>query len=125
MNYANVIAKELKKLGICRVYVYPGGTIGPLLDALVDENIECVCPRNEQGAGYAAIEAAKVTNQPQVIIVTSGLGATNLLSPVADAYYDSVPLLVLTGQVGIKDINYGKKIRQTGFQETDTIGVYI
>lgn len=124
LTYANMIARELKELGVNRIYTYPGGTVAPLLDALMDEDIECICPRNEQGAGYAAIGAAKVTNQPRVVIVTSGPGATNLLSPVADAYYDSVPLLVFTGQVGTKDINYSKKIRQTGFQETDTTGIF-
>ena len=56
--------------------------------------------------------------------MTSGPGATNLVSPVADAYYDSVPLIVITGQVSIPDINWDKKKRQTGFQETDTVGIY-
>jgi len=121
---AEIIAKTLKSIGVKRVFLFPGGTIAPLLDALVKEGIEYICARNEQGAGYGAIGAAKITGFPQIVMVTSGPGATNLLTPVADAYYDSVPLLVFTGQVGTKDINFEKKVRQTGFQETDTVNIF-
>lgn len=121
---AEIIARTLKFIGVKRVFLYPGGTIAPLLDALVKEGISYICARNEQGAGYSAIGAAKVTGFPQVVIVTSGPGATNVLTPVADAYYDSVPLLVFTGQVGTKDINFERKVRQTGFQETDTVSIF-
>jgi len=121
---AEIIAKTLKSVGVKRVFLFPGGTIAPLLDALVKEGIAYICTRNEQGAGYGAIGAAKVTGFPQVVMVTSGPGATNVLTPVADAYYDSVPLLVFTGQVGTKDINFEKKVRQTGFQETDTVNIF-
>jgi acetolactate synthase-1/2/3 large subunit len=121
---SEIIAKTLKSLGVNKVFFYPGGTIAPVLDSLLKEGIEIVCTKNEQGAGYAAIGAAKVSGKTQVVMVTSGPGATNVLTPVADAYYDSVPLLVLTGQVGTKDINYQKKLRQTGFQETDTVNIF-
>ncbi len=118
---AEIIAGTLKSLGVKRVFMYPGVTVAPLLNALISEGIEYICTRTEQGAGYGAIGAAKRTNETQVVIVTSGPGATNILTPVADAYYDSVPLLVFTGQVGTNAINYEKNIRQTGFQETDTV----
>lgn len=121
---AEIIAKTLKSVGVERVFLFPGGTIAPLLDALIKEGIDYFCTRNEQGAGYAAIGAAKITGFPQVVMVTSGPGVTNVLTPVADAYYDSVPLLVLTGQVGTRDINFERKVRQTGFQETDTVGIF-
>lgn len=121
---AEIIAKTLKSIGVERVFLFPGGAVAPLLDALVKEGIAYICTRNEQGAGYGAIGAAKVTGFPQVVVVTSGPGATNVLTPVADSYYDSVPLLVFTGQVGTKDINFEKKIRQTGFQETDTVNIF-
>jgi len=121
---AEIIAKTLHELNIKVVYLYPGGTIAPLLDELVKAGIEYFCARNEQGAGYAAIGAAKITGNPQVVIVTSGPGVTNVLTPVADAYYDSVPILVFTGQVGTNDINFERKIRQTGFQETDAINIF-
>ena len=121
---AEIIAKTLKSVGVKKVFLFPGGTIAPLLDALIKERIEYICTRNEQGAGYGAIGATKVTGFPQVVMVTSGPGATNVLTPVADAYYDSVPLLVFTGQVGTKDINFERKVRQTGFQETDTVSIF-
>lgn len=121
---AEIIAKTLKSVGVNRVFLFPGGTIAPLLDAFIKEGIDYICTINEQGAGYGAIGAAKVTGFPQVVMVTSGPGVTNVLTPVTDAYYDSVPLLVFTGQVGTGDINFEKKIRQTGFQETDTIGIF-
>ena len=121
---AEVIAKTLKYAGVKKVFVFPGGTVAPLLDALIEAGIDYICPRNEQGAGYGAIGAAKVTGFPQVVIVTSGPGATNVLTPVADAYYDSVPLLVFTGQVGTEDINFERKVRQTGFQETNTVSIF-
>ncbi len=121
---AEIIAKTLKSLGVKKVFLYPGGTIAPLLDALIKEGIEYICTRSEQGAGFAAIGAAKVTGDTQIVMVTSGPGVTNVVTPVADAYYDSVPLLIFTGQVGTKDINKEKKIRQTGFQETDSVGIF-
>ena len=124
MTNAELIAKTLKSVGVKRVFIFPGGTIAPLLDALIKEGIEYICPRNEQGAGYAALGAAKVSGFPQVVMVTSGPGVTNVLTPVADAYYDSVPLLVFTGQVATKDINKEKRVRQTGFQEVDTTGMF-
>lgn len=121
---SKIIADTLKSIGVKRVYLFPGGTIAPLLDALISEGIRYICARNEQGAAYAAIGAAKITGEPQVVMVTSGPGVTNVLTSIADAYYDSIPLLVLTGQVGTKDINFKKKVRQTGFQETDTINIF-
>jgi len=64
VNGASIIAKALKDLGVIKVFLFPGGTIVPLLNALVKEGIEYVCTRNEQGAGYGAIGAAKVTGFP-------------------------------------------------------------
>ena len=118
---AEIIAKILKDPGVRIIFILPGGTIAPLLNALIKEGIGYVCTRNEQGAGYGAIGAAKVTGFPQIVLVMSEPGVTNLLTPIAGAYYDSVPILVFAGQVGTKDINFKKKIRQTGFQETDTV----
>ena len=124
MLISEIIAKTFKSLGVSRIFIFPGGTIAPLLDSLIKEGIDYFCSINEQGTGYGAIGAAKVTGFPQVVMVTSGPGVTNLLTPIADAYYDSIPLIVLTGQVATKDINFEKKVRQTGFQETDTISIF-
>jgi len=119
-----IIAKALKSVGVKRVFLFPGGTIAPLLDALVKEEIDYICARDERGAGYGVIGAAKVTGFSQAVMVTSGPGATNLLTPVANACYDSVPLLVFTGQVGTKRINFERKVRRTGFQETHTVSIF-
>ena len=73
------MAQAIKDLGIKKVFLYPGGTIAPLLDDLVNLGVEYICGVNEQGAGYGAIGAAKINNEPQVVIVTSGPGATNLV----------------------------------------------
>lgn len=77
---AEIIAKTLKNLGVNSIFLFPGGTVAPLLDALVKEGIGYVCARNEQGAGYGVIGAAKVTEFPQVVMVTSGPGTTNVLT---------------------------------------------
>jgi len=123
MLVSDLIVKTIKYYKIDKVFVYPGGTIAPILDSLKKENIEIICTKNEQGAGYAAIGAAKVSGKPQIVIVTSGPGATNVITPIADAFYDSIPIIIFTGQVATSYINRDKKIRQTGFQETDIVNI--
>jgi acetolactate synthase-1/2/3 large subunit len=120
---ADVIADAFVRHGLTRVFVYPGGTVAPILDLMEGRGIDIFCSRHEQGAGYAAIAAAKLGGQPQVVMVTSGPGVTNLATAVADAYFDSVPLVVLTGQVGTADLRAPRALRQRGFQEVDAIGL--
>ena len=80
------------------VFVYPGGTIAPILDVIEKHtDIRIVCARTEQGAGYAALSYAALTKKPAIFMVTSGPGVTNAITPIADAYYDTLPLIVLTG----------------------------
>ena len=110
----------LKENKIGRIYTFPGGTIAPLYDAGQKAGVDIVCACHEQGAGYAALAEARLTNSPQVVMVTSGPGVTNVMTVVADAFYDSTPLLVFTGQVGTGDLTSGRKVRQTGFQQVDT-----
>ncbi len=117
---AKVIADFLKERGINRVFVYPGGTIAPVLDELHKLDIDLFVPKHEQGAGFAALSAAKLTGEPQVCMVTSGPGVTNAVTPLADAFFDSVPVLFITGQVGTGDLAGSPKLRQRGFQEVDT-----
>lgn len=124
MTGAELVAKLLKGIGVERIYMYPGGTIVPTLIACIDAGIEFVCMKNEQGAGYAAIGAAKASGKVQAVMVTSGPGATNLVTPVADAYFDSVPIIALTGQVPVKNINWDHDVRQAGFQEVDSLSTY-
>jgi len=116
---ADVIADAFVRHGLTRVFVYPGGTIAPILDLMDGRGIDVFCSRHEQGAGYAALAAAKLSGRAQVVMVTSGPGVTNLVTAVADAYFDSVPLVVLTGQVGTADLRAPRILRQRGFQEVD------
>src|SRR4029077_15558871 len=104
------------------VFIFPGGTIGPILDRIEKRSkIEIVCPRNEQGAGYAALAYARLTGKPGVYMVTSGPGVTNAVTPIADAYFDNVPMVVITGQVGTGDMRGTLPVKQRGFQEVDTV----
>jgi acetolactate synthase I/II/III large subunit len=121
MTGAEFIAKNFKDQGLKRVFTFPGGTIAPLLDALVKAGIEIVCARHEQGAGYMALAIARLTHTPQVVMVTSGPGVTNLATVIADAYFDSTPLVAITGQIGTSDLLSGRQVRQCGFQQIETI----
>ncbi|HXJ01054.1 MAG TPA: thiamine pyrophosphate-dependent enzyme [Micropepsaceae bacterium] len=112
-----LVAHETK-----HVFIFPGGTIAPILDVIEKQtDIEIVCPRNEQGAGYAALAYAALTGKPAIFMVTSGPGVTNAITPIADAYYDNLPLIVLTGQVGTADMRGTLPVKQRGFQEVDTV----
>ena len=124
MTGAKIIAKALQELGIERVYFFPGSSIAPLLGELTEIGIELVCTRNEQGAGFAAIGAAKLSRKPQVVLVSSGPGAINLLTSIADAFFDSVPIIAITGQVESWYITQKTDIRQFEFQQTDVIRMY-
>ena len=126
MIAVDFIAQELKRRNLS-LYTFPGGTLAPLYDACHRAGVETIVARSEFGAGYAAIGAAKVTGKPQIVAVTSGPGATNLVTPIADAWYDRIPLIALTGQVAtsnfMRDIDGWPttvlgKVRQAGFQET-------
>lgn len=120
---ADVIASAIARRGLSRVFVYPGGTIAPILEALHERDVELFCSRAEQGAGFAAIAAARITGEAQVIMVTSGPGVTNLVTPIADAFFDSVPLVILAGQVGTADLKRNDALRQKGFQEVNTVAL--
>ncbi|HKQ45234.1 MAG TPA: thiamine pyrophosphate-binding protein [Rhizomicrobium sp.] len=103
------------------VFIFPGGTIAPILDRIEKRSrIEIVCPRTEQGAGYAALGYARITGRTAVFMVTSGPGVTNAVTPVADAYFDNIPMVVITGQVGTGDMRGDLPVKQRGFQEVDT-----
>ncbi|MFV7784348.1 thiamine pyrophosphate-binding protein [Shewanella marisflavi] len=117
---ADAVIQFLASQGIRSLHNYPGGTIAPLLDACGRFNVRVYTSRHEQGAGYAALAQAKLTGLPGIVAVTSGPGVTNVLTPIADAYFDGIPLLVFTGQVGTGDLNGSKPVRQSGFQEVDT-----
>ncbi|MDO4610087.1 acetolactate synthase large subunit [Corynebacterium sp.] len=115
---AKAIVRTLEELGAETVFGIPGGAILPLYDPLYDsEKIRHVLVRHEQGAGHAATGYAQVSGKVGVCVATSGPGATNLVTPIADANMDSVPLVAITGQVG-------KPLLGTdAFQEADIRGV--
>jgi acetolactate synthase-1/2/3 large subunit len=114
---AEITLQCLRAEGVELVFGYPGGAIMPLYDALDGSGIRHVLTRHEQGAVFAAEGYARVTGQPGVAIATSGPGATNLVTGIADAKMDSVPLVCITGQVR------SALIGTDAFQETDVFGV--
>jgi acetolactate synthase-1/2/3 large subunit len=108
----------LKRAGVDAIFGIPGGPVIPLFDALHDDpDIRTYLTRHEQGAGHMAEGYAKVTGRVGVCTATSGPGATNLVTPIADAYMDSVPFLALTGQVG------STRVGTDAFQEADIVGI--
>lgn len=117
MNGAHCVVHALRAQGVDTVFGYPGGAIMPVYDALYDGNIEHVLCRNEQGAAIAAIGYARATGKTGVCIATSGPGATNLITGLADALLDSVPIVAITGQVASPFIG------TDAFQEVDVLGL--
>ena len=117
MPGAYILLESLKKHGVDLVFGYPGGAVLPLYDALYDAEIPNILTRHEQGAVHAAEGYAKATGKPGIVIVTSGPGATNVVTGIADAMSDSVPLIVFTGQVATPGIG------KDAFQEADILGI--
>lgn len=114
---AMVAIKCLELEGIKVIFAYPGGASMEFHQALCKSHVEVILPRHEQGGAFAAGGYARSTGKVGVCMATSGPGATNLISGIADAYMDSVPLVVLTGQIP------KALIGKTAFQETDMIGM--
>jgi acetolactate synthase-1/2/3 large subunit len=121
MIAAEAMAVVLKDSGIERVYCFGGGTISLLLDRIQAAGIQVVVCRNEAGAGHAAQGAYRVSGKPQVVVVTSGPGVTNALTPIADSFYDSDAAVFLCGQVATSQLRPSSELRQRGFQETPTV----
>jgi acetolactate synthase-1/2/3 large subunit len=119
---ADLVLEAFLRHQVRHVFIFPGGTIAPILDRIEKRSsIEIVCPRTEQGAGYAALGYARMTGETAVFMVTSGPGVTNAVTPIADAYYDNIPMVVITGQVGTGDMRGDLPVKQRGFQEVDTV----
>jgi acetolactate synthase-1/2/3 large subunit len=117
MNGAQWVVQALRSHGVNTVFGYPGGAIMPVYDALYDGGVEHLLCRHEQGAVMAAIGYARSTGKVGVCIATSGPGATNLITGLADALLDSVPVVAITGQVG------SSLIGTDAFQEIDVLGL--
>ena len=104
MKGAEALIDAMKRQGAEIVFGYPGGAALPIYDALFEvEGLRHVLVRHEQGAAHAAEGYAKVTGRPGVCLATSGPGATNLITGIADAMMDSVPLVAVTGQLTVKN----------------------
>ncbi|MBS5659993.1 MAG: biosynthetic-type acetolactate synthase large subunit [Clostridiales bacterium] len=116
ISAAMAMVKCLEKEGIKTVFGYPGAAICPFYDALTTSNIRHILVRQEQNGGHAANGYARISGKPAVCIATSGPGATNLITAIATAYMDSIPLVVITGQVN-SDL-LGRDV----FQEADITG---
>lgn len=116
MTGAEMVVKTLEKNGVKVVFGYPGAANAPIIDKLSFSSIKHILTRNEQGASHMASGYARVTKQAGVCTATSGPGATNLITGIATAYMDSVPMIALTGQVGTKLIG------KDAFQEVDIKG---
>jgi acetolactate synthase-1/2/3 large subunit len=115
---AKSVVRSLEEAGVDVVFGIPGGAVLPVYDPLLDSTrVRHVLVRHEQGAGHAATGYAQATGRVGVCMATSGPGATNLVTPIADAHMDSVPLVAITGQVG------RPMIGTDGFQEADICGI--
>jgi len=114
---AQALIKSLETEGVETIFGLPGGAILPVYDPLIDSSIRHILVRHEQGAGHAAEGYAQATGRPGVAMVTSGPGATNIVTALADAYMDSIPIVVITGQVATAAIG------TDAFQEVDTTGI--
>ena len=117
INGAQLIIKLLEREGVTCVAGMPGGAILPIYDALYQSDIRHLLARHEQGAGFIAQGYARASGGVGVCMATSGPGATNLVTPIADAYMDSIPLVAITGQVP------GSLIGSDAFQEVDACGI--
>lgn len=117
MTGAQMLVEALRREHVDVIFGYPGGAVLPLYDALYECGIPHILPRHEQGAIHAAEGYARVTGRPGVVIATSGPGATNLVTGLADAMMDSLPIVAITGQVSTAVIG------TDAFQETSIIGI--
>jgi acetolactate synthase I/II/III large subunit len=114
---ADLLLKALEKENVEVIFGYPGGAVLPIYDKLYDSKILHILPRHEQGGIHAAEGYARISGKPGVVIATSGPGATNIITGLADAMMDSLPLVVFTGQVATGVIG------SDAFQEADILGI--
>ena len=117
LNGAQALIKSLELEGVEIIFGYPGGAILPVYDPIIDSSIRHILVRHEQGAGHMAEGYAHATGRPGVCMVTSGPAATNVVTALADAMLDSVPMVCITGQVALASIG------TDAFQECDTTGI--
>lgn len=117
MNGARILLESLKRQGVEVIFGYPGGQVLPIFDQLYDFDVKFILTRHEQGAAHAADGYSRATGKVGVCLATSGPGATNLVTGIATAYMDSIPMVAITGQVGTHLIG------NDAFQEADVTGI--
>src|SRR5437868_11113369 len=117
MSGGQALIKSLEMAGVEVMFGLPGGAILPVYDPIIDSPIRHILVRHEQGAGHMAEGYAHATGRPGVAMVTSGPAATNIVTPLCDAFMDSVPMIAITGQVGTAALG------TDAFQECDTTGI--
>jgi len=117
MKGSEILLESLKREGVKVIFGYPGGQVLPIFDSLYDSDIKFILTRHEQGAAHAADGYARATGKVGVCLATSGPGATNLVTGIANAYMDSIPMVAITGQV--KSFLIGND----AFQEADVTGI--
>ncbi len=125
MKLSDYVTDFIARQGVRHVFVISGGASVHLIDSISKHpDIDYICPQHEQAGAMAADAYARVTGNIGAAIATSGPGATNLLSGVCSAYYDSVPVIYITGQVSTFRQKGDTGVRQIGFQETDTVPIF-
>jgi len=124
MKVADYIINHLSDIGVKEIFVVYGHANGDLVDGFTrNDNIRYIATMHEQGGGFAAEGYSKVSGDIGVAMSTSGPGGMNLVTPIGNCFYDSVPCLFITGQINSQFMRPNESIRQIGFQETDIVGI--
>lgn len=124
MKVTEYVLKYLKDKEVKHVFLVTGGVITRMVDAFDEEkNLKYICTTQEQGAAIAAEAYSRITGNLGVAMATSGPGATNLITGIGCAYFDSIPTLYITGQVNTHESTWDTGPRQVGFQETDIVSM--
>lgn len=124
MLLSDLIAICMSDLGIKKVFAFTGGSCARLIDSIsLNEDLEYFCSLHEQADSMAADAYARISGETPAVVVTSGPGATNIVTGCAGAYYDSVPILFITGQVASGFLRDDVSVRQLGFQQTDIVSI--
>jgi len=123
MKLSDYVVSFLEKKGIENIFMLSGGGCIHLVDSFGKSKINYICNLHEQASAICAEAYAQYTNAPSVCLVTTGPGGTNALTGIASAWLDSVPVIVISGQVQRKDINHNRSVRQVGFQEIDIVNI--
>ncbi len=124
MKLSDYVMDFLVENNVGHIFEVIGGAITHLVESTYNrEDIACVVTHHEQAAAFAAEAYSRITSNIGVSMATSGPGATNLITGIGSAFFDSIPCLYITGQVNTYDYKFDKKIRQVGFQETDIVSI--